>query len=83
MRKKYLKGEDIILNLKSIKIGSIDSFSSSSCGGSVHFNIECRTNHGYCEDPKFLGEIKVLETKKCNEKNTYLIKVKFKKEEWD
>lgn len=83
MKEKYLKGTDIILNLKSINICNINSFSSSSCGGSVHFNIECRTNHGYCEDPRFLGEIKVLEAKKCKEKGTYLLKVKFKKEEED
>ena len=83
MKQKYLKGTDIILNLKRINIGDLNSFYSSGCGGNAYFDIECQTKHGYCEDPRFLGEIKILQTKKCKEKGTYLLKVKFKKEEYD
>ena len=74
---KDLKGADIILNLKEIRIMDIDSFSSSSCSGKVGFYIECQTKHGYCEDPRFLGNIKILDTKKCKERDTYSLKVKF------
>ena len=74
---KDLKGSDIILNLKKIRIMDIDSFSSSSCSGKVGFDIECHTKHGYCEDPNFLGDIKILNAKKCKEKNTYSLKVRF------
>ena len=74
---KDLKGADIILNLKEIRIMDLDSFSSSSCSGKVGFDIECQTKHGYCEDPRFLGIIKILNAKKCKEKNTYSLKVKF------
>lgn len=83
MKEKYLKGSDIILNLKKIKIMDIDSFSSSSCSGKVCFDIECQTKHGYCEDPNFLGEMKVLDVKKCREKNTYYLKVRFDTEKDD
>ena len=74
---KSLKGADIILNLKEIRIMDLDSFSSSSCSGKVSFYIECQTKHGYCEDPNFLGSIKILTAKKCKEKNTYSLKVRF------
>ncbi len=80
---KSLKDEDIILNLEEIDIISIDSFSSSTCSGSVSFIIQCQTKHGYCEDPDFSGEIKILEARKCKEKGVYLLKVKFKKEDLD
>ena len=74
---KGLKGADIILNLKEIRMMDIDSFSSPSCSGKVSFYIECQTKHGYCEDPRFLGAIKILNARKCKEKNTYSLKVKF------
>ena len=74
---KSLKGADIILNLKEIRIMDLDYFSSSSCSGKVSFYIECQTKHGYCEDPRFLGGIKILNVKKCKERNTYSLKVKF------
>lgn len=80
---KDLKGADIILNLDEITINSLDSFHSSGCSGVANFEINCQTKHGYCEDPRFLGKIKVLETKKSNKKGVYLLKVKFKKEKED
>ena len=80
---RLLKRSDIILNLKEIKINNIDTFSSSSCSGNVRFNIICQTKHGYCEDPNFFGDIIILKTKKCKEKDTYLLKVKFDKEEYE
>ncbi len=78
---KDLKGPDIILNLKEIRIMDLDSFSSSSCSGRVDFDIECQTEHGYCEDAKFLGNLRILNAKKSKEKNTYLLKVRFDTEE--
>ena len=36
-----------------------------------------------CEDPRFLGKIKILKANKCDEKGVYLLKVKFEKEEDD
>ena len=83
MKEKDLKGADIILNLKEINVVNIDSFNSSGCSGRVSFDIECQTKHGYCEDPDFSGNIRILEAKKCKEKNTYSLKVKFEKEEND
>lgn len=83
MNKKDLKGPDIILNLKEINIVDIDTFNSSGCAGRVRFEIECQTEQGYCEDPNFLGKIKILDAKKSKEKNTYLLKVRFDKEEDD
>ena len=80
---KILKGSDIILNLKEISVGYLNSFSSSSCSGSVSFYIDCQTGHGYCEDPSFYGKIRILKTKKCREKGTYILKIKFEKEEED
>ena len=80
---KSLKGSDIILNLKEVSIGNLDSFSSSSCSGHVYFNIDCQTEHGYCEDPRFDGRIKILKTKKGKQKGTYTLKIKFEKEEED
>ena len=82
-KKKNLKDEDIILNLKEINVNSLDSFHSSGCSGRVSFEIDCQTKHGYCEDPRFLGKIKILEANKCDEKDVYLLKVKFEKEEDD
>lgn len=78
---KNLEGSDIILNLKEISIGNLDSFSSSSCSGSVSFYIDCQTEHGYCEDPRFYGKMKILGTKRGKEKGTYILKIKFEKEE--
>lgn len=78
-----LEGSDIILNLKEISIGSLDSFSSSGCSGHIYFDIDCQTEHGYCEDPRFYGKIKVLKIKKCKEKSTYTLKIKFEKKEED
>ncbi len=78
---KGLKGSDIILNLKEIRIMDIDSFSSSGCSGKVGFDIECKTKQGYCEDPNFLGSIKVLTAEKYKENKTYSLKVRFDPEE--
>ncbi|MBT5021615.1 hypothetical protein HOK51_01550 [Candidatus Woesearchaeota archaeon] len=77
MKERDLKGSDIILNLKEIHIVNIDSFSSSGCAGRVRFNIECQTKQGYCEDPDFLGSIKILTVEKIKEQNMYLLKVRF------
>jgi len=82
-KEKNIENTDIILNLDEITVTSINSFSSSSCFGSASFDINCQTEHGYCEDPIFLGKIKILKTKKCKEKGIYLLKVKFEKEEDD
>jgi len=81
MKKEDLKGPDILLNLKEINIVDIDSFNSSGCAGRVRLEIECQTEYGYCEDPNFLGKIKILDAKKSKEKNTYLLKIRFDKEE--
>jgi len=78
---KYLKGSDIILNLKEVTVHNIDSYSSSSCSGGVSFYIDCQTEHGYCEDPSFEGDFTILNAKKCDEEGVYLLKVKFEKEE--
>ena len=78
---KDLEGTDIILNLDEINLWNLDSVSSSSCSGGVSFDIQCQTEHGYCEDPEFTGKIKILETKKCKEKGVYLLKVKYEEEE--
>ena len=59
-------------------ISQCDSRSSSTCGGPVYFDFECKTKAGYMEDPNMAGEIKVLSVKK--EKGCYLLKVKFKKD---
>lgn len=80
-KNKYLKGADIILNLNEVTVNSLDTFHSSGCSGRVSFEINCRTEHGYCEDPQFLGKIKILEAKKCDEEGVYLLKVKYDKEE--
>ncbi|VVB89232.1 Uncharacterised protein [uncultured archaeon] len=73
---KDLEDADIILNLNEITVNNLDSFHSSGCSGRLSFEINCQTEHGYCEDPRFLGKIKILEAKKCNEKGVYLLKVK-------
>lgn len=78
-----LKGTDIILNLEEISIDRLDSFWSSGCSGSTSFQINCQTERGYCEDPRFLGKIKILKAKKCREKGVYFLKIKFKKEKDD
>jgi len=82
-KEKYLEDTDIILNLDEIIVHDLDSFHSSGCSGRVTFDINCRTEHGYCEDPRFLGKIKVLEANKCDEERVYFLKVKFEKEEDD
>ena len=74
---KRLEDTDIILNLDEITIHDLNSFYSSGCSGSVSFHINCQTEHGYCEDPEFLGKIKVLEANKCDEEGVYLLKPKF------
>ena len=81
--KKYLEDSEIILNLDEIMVSSLDSYSSSGCSGRVNFHINCQTEHGYCEDPRFLGTIKILKANKCDEKDVYLLKVKFEKEDDD
>ena len=80
-KKNHLKDEDIILNLDEITVNSLDSFYSTGCSGRVSFDINCQTEHGYCEDPHFVGKIKILEANKCDEKDVYLLKVKYDKEE--
>lgn len=75
---KYLKGSDIILNLKEIVVHMLDSYSSSSCSGGVSFNIDCETRQGYCEDPDFTGTMEILEVeKKKDEENVYTLKIRF------
>ena len=83
---KYLKGKnrmssDIILNLKRISIGQPNSYSSSSCGGPTSFYFDCETKHGYMEDPDMGGEITVLDVEK--QKDCYVLKVKFKRVDYD
>ena len=78
LNKRMLKGEDTLLNLREISIGSRDSYSSSSCAGSASFYFENETKHGYMEDPDLTGTIKVLDVQKKN--RCYLLKIKFKKE---
>lgn len=82
-KEKNLEDTDVILNLDEITIHDLDSFWSSGCSGRVSFHINCQTEHGYCEDPRFLGKIKILKANKCDEKDVYLLKVKFEKEEDD
>ena len=80
-KQKNLEDSEIILNLDEITVSSLDSFYSSGCSGRVNFHINCQTEHGYCEDPRFVGKIKILKANKCNEKDVYLLKVKFEKED--
>ena len=80
---KYLEGADIILNLDEITVHDINSYSSSSCSAPVSFYINCQTKHGYCEDPSFEGNFKILKAEKCDEEGVYLLKVKFEKYEED
>ncbi|MEA1945577.1 MAG: hypothetical protein U9N07_09685 [Euryarchaeota archaeon] len=82
-KEKYLEDTDIILNLDEVTVHDLDSFYSSGCSGRVTFDINCQTEHGYCEDPRFLGKIKILEATKCDCEGIYLLKVKFDKEEDD
>ncbi len=82
-KEKHLKNADVILNLDEININDLDSFWSSGCSGRVSFHINCHTEHGFYEDPHLMGKIKILESKKCNEKDVYFLKVKFEKEEDD
>jgi len=77
---KNLEDSQIILNLDEITVSSLDSFSSSGCSGRVNYHIHCQTEHGYCEDPRFLDKIKILKANKCDEKDVYFLKVKFEKE---
>ena len=79
VRDKYIKGSDILLNLKEIHVNDINSFSSSSCSGPASFYFACSTKHGYMEDPDLTGTIKVIKTEK--KKGCYILKVKYKKEE--
>ena len=86
MVKKYLKGKDkmspdIILNLRRINIGCIDSKSSSSCSAPTSFDFDCESKHGSLEDSEMSGEIAVLDVKK--QKGCYFLKVKFKRENFD
>ena len=83
MMKKELNGSDILLNLKEINITYLDSFSSASCTGRTEFVIETDTKEGSCEDPNFTGKIEVLISKKDKINNTYLLKVKFTRENAD
>ncbi len=78
LNKGMLKGEDILLNLREISIGSRDSYSSSSCASSASFYFENETKHGYMEDPDLSGTIKILDVQKEN--GYYILKVKFKRE---
>ncbi len=78
LNKRMLKGEDILLNLREISIGSRDSYSSSSCAGSASFYFENETKHGYMEDPDITGTIKVLDVQK--KRGCYLLRVRFKRE---
>jgi hypothetical protein len=78
-KEKHLKNADVILNLDEITIYDLDSFWSSGCSGKASFYINCHTEHGYCEDPDLIGNIKILDTKRCDEKGVYLLKVKFDK----
>jgi hypothetical protein len=57
-KEKNLEDADVILNLDEINIHDLDSFWSSGCSGKVSFYINCQTEHGYCEDPRFLGKIR-------------------------
>lgn len=82
-KEKYLVGSDIILNLKEISIGSTESFGSSSCSGNAGFYIDCSTEHGYCEDPRFSGVIRILSIKKSRLRNTYVMRIRFDKERED
>ena len=77
---KYLQGNDIILNLKKIRIGPIDAHSSSTCGGGAFFCFD-NTKHGRVEDPDLTGTIRVLKAEK--KKGYYLFKIRFKKEKED
>jgi len=52
-KEKDLEDTDILLNLDEISVNSINSFHSSGCSGSVSFDVNCQTEHGYCEDPIF------------------------------
>jgi len=40
LNQDMLKGEDILLNLREINIGPIDSYSSSTCAGAAFFEHE-------------------------------------------
>jgi|SRR3989344_8073587 len=75
IRDKHVNDEVKILNLKELIIHELNSVSSSSCSGNVSFNIDTTTNHGYCEDQRFQGTIKILRTGKIK-KNVYLLKIK-------
>lgn len=79
-KEKHLKGSDIILNLKEMSIGGLDSFSSSTFSAPVFFSIECGTKQGYCEDPNFSGKMKVLEVRKAKTRDTHVLRIRFKRE---
>ena len=76
-KNKYLKGSDMLLNLKTIDIYDIDVYSSSSCSGPVSFYFS-DTKHGCVEDPKMTGKITVMKTTK--KKDRYILEVIFEKE---
>lgn len=80
-QEKYLKGNDIFLNLYEIEIDDNNGFSSISFSGPASFYFEGETRHGCVDDPRFVGKIKILDTKK--EGKNYILKVKLepKKEE--
>ncbi len=68
-----------LLNLKEIKVGMPDTFSSSACGARCFFSIECETEHGYAEDPDF-GDVvfKVLTSKREGDEVILSIKAKIR-----
>lgn len=77
LNRHTLEREDILLNLREINIGPIDSYSSSTCAGSAFFYFENETKHGYIEDPDLTGTIKVLDVQKKG--GCYLLKIKLKR----
>lgn len=74
---KYLNGSDVILNLKTVDVHDIDSYSSLSCSGRVSFYFG-DTKYGCVEDPDLTGKIKVLKSEK--KKGRYILEVIFKRE---
>ncbi len=66
-----------LLNLKEIKVESIDGYSSSYCSGSCLLSIECDGKHGYTEDPNFENVIfEVIDTKRSGDEVILKIKAK-------
>ena len=70
------------MNLETIRIYSIDSFSSSTCCGYCSFSIECNGRGGYAEDPNFEDVVfEVLDTKREGDEVILKLKAKIKKNE--